>query len=357
MKRQLGFLITIAISPYLVHVPDYLGITHQIAYDRTNENYELQCPVVTCEITATPSSVQEGDRITLRVTQTGASNPIFSWSTTAGVLSSTNGPEVMLDTTGQEGSITASVNVSTDNKRGSEPCPGGSCSTQVVVYRSPTPAHPQPIGGGHSNPTHTGISFLVGGQNEESEYGLYSYLLLKRPTSTTARQRCLLTIRAFLQSIPRIRELQKYVARPNLNNTYILINEDAPQNPSAEWILENYNYTLSSVLLRNIDGAVGAGPYIVSSLATLSRESRLSGNYLNLNLSTVPARRDIINLWVKGFVSRASEKYSWHGEVGPQFTLQLRSYIATAVEGSKAISQAWPQAKKALATILSWKSN
>jgi hypothetical protein len=105
---------------------------------------EPPCPSVSCDVTATPTSVTAGDRVTLRATSTGAENPTYTWSTSAGTLSSTTGTEVTLDTTGTSGTITVTVNVSTSRTRCNEPCPGGSCSTTITVSL-PKPPVPNPI--------------------------------------------------------------------------------------------------------------------------------------------------------------------------------------------------------------------
>jgi hypothetical protein len=104
---------------------------------------EPPCPTVTCEIVASPSSVEEGNRITLRANVSGADSPSLTWSISGGgQLSSTTGTEVTIDTTGlglqpadppQTATITVSLNVGTSRTRCDQPCPGGSCSTTVTV--------------------------------------------------------------------------------------------------------------------------------------------------------------------------------------------------------------------------------
>src|SRR5262249_4174831 len=97
---------------------------------------EPPCPTVSCNVTAAPTSVEEGTggRITLSATSTGADNPTYTWSATGGTLSSTTGAEVTLDlTNATAGSVTVTVNVSTTHTRCDQPCPGSSCSATVTV--------------------------------------------------------------------------------------------------------------------------------------------------------------------------------------------------------------------------------
>ncbi|HKY05951.1 MAG TPA: OmpA family protein, partial [Blastocatellia bacterium] len=117
--------------------------TGQTTCTASFEITEPPCPTVTCEIVASPSSVTEGDRITLRANASGADGASFTWSTTGGTLSSTSGSEVTLDTTGLgNATITVTVNVGTTRTRCDQPCPGGSCSTTVTVAAPPTVTRP-----------------------------------------------------------------------------------------------------------------------------------------------------------------------------------------------------------------------
>ncbi|PYP88747.1 MAG: hypothetical protein DMF61_06070 [Blastocatellia bacterium AA13] len=105
---------------------------------------EPPCPTVSCDIVASPSSAQAGDRVSLRATARGEGNMSMTWTTTGGTLSSTSGAEVTLDTTGVSGSVTVTVSVATDKTHCNSPCPGGSCSTTVTV-NMPPPTEVSPV--------------------------------------------------------------------------------------------------------------------------------------------------------------------------------------------------------------------
>ena len=139
---------TVTASVPAVDCPSDCVTTGQTTCTTSFEVTEPPCPTVTCDISATPSSVAEGtgDRITLRANATGADGATFTWSTTGGSLSSTTGSEVTLDTTGvASGSITVSVNVGTSRTRCDQPCPGGSCSTSITVTARVAPPTILPI--------------------------------------------------------------------------------------------------------------------------------------------------------------------------------------------------------------------
>ena len=107
---------------------------------------EPPCPTVTCDIRASSSSVEIGQRVTFTATATGADGPSYTWSTSSGTLSSTTGAEVSLDTTGMAaGTVTVTLNVGTTKTRCDQPCPGGSCSASVSVTALPEIIKPKPI--------------------------------------------------------------------------------------------------------------------------------------------------------------------------------------------------------------------
>jgi hypothetical protein len=133
--------VTASVTP--VDCPSDCVTTGQTTCTATFEVTEPPCPSISCDISASPSSVEAGGRVSLRVTGSGGGNLSYSWSATGGQLSSTTGSEVTLDTTGAPaGTITVSVNVATDRTRCDQPCPGGSCSTSVGVSVTPQPLPP-----------------------------------------------------------------------------------------------------------------------------------------------------------------------------------------------------------------------
>jgi hypothetical protein len=119
--------------------------TGQTTCTTSFEVTDRPCPGVTCDIRALAPKV-DGGRITLSATADGAAAPIFTWSATDGVLSSTTGAEVTLDTADiSSRAVTVTVNVGTITTRCDQPCPGASCSIMISVVSSlPTPPPPPP---------------------------------------------------------------------------------------------------------------------------------------------------------------------------------------------------------------------
>jgi flagellar motor protein MotB len=137
---------TVTATVPAVDCPSDCVTTGQTTCTASFEVTEPPCPTVTCDVRANPSSVTAGDKITFSATASGADGATFTWSTTGGTLSSTTGSEVSLDTTGMApGSITVTVNVSTNRTRCDQPCPGGSCSTSVQVTAVPIIERGKPL--------------------------------------------------------------------------------------------------------------------------------------------------------------------------------------------------------------------
>ncbi len=120
-------------------------LTGETTCSASFEVTEPPCPAVDCRIFASSTTVNEGERVTLRATTTGAEGPRVSWSTTGGKLSSTTGNEVVLDTTGITRSVIVTVDVSNNRTRCDQPCPGASCSITVNVRGLPPPEEPPEV--------------------------------------------------------------------------------------------------------------------------------------------------------------------------------------------------------------------
>jgi flagellar motor protein MotB len=130
---------TVTASVPAVDCPSNCVTTGQTTCTATFVITEPPCPTVSCDVSATPSQVRQGERVTLRATGRGEGSLSYSWSTTGGTLSSTTGSEVTLDTTGASGTITVSVNVATDKTSCGNACPGSSCSTTVTIATAERP--------------------------------------------------------------------------------------------------------------------------------------------------------------------------------------------------------------------------
>ena len=198
-------------------------------------------------------------------------------------------------------------------------------------------------------PRETGRSFLVGNQKEEEGYGLYSYFLFGSPPTTEAAcERYLRFIEMYLQIIPDITALEEYISPNELNVAYLLLKESPATRPSAEWVLEKYNYERARVLLRALPGTHRDGPYIVSTLKPLTGVETLSSKYLYQDLSAVPLDPPgLIVLWVKEFLSQAAQERFWEERTVEQLVLKVRTNIARAAVG-------WDDVRTSLQAWMVW---
>ena len=247
----------------------------------------------------------------------------------------------------------------------------GCASPKSPSPQSPSerPASPAP---GNASARATGRCFLVGVNNEDCGYGLYSYLLLGSTPNEANRDRYLQGIRAFLRFTPDIGALeQSGMPQRALNIAYIPLVDSSAQSArlktltsagltdteeDANCVLLNYNYSRARALLSAIPGAQHLeGPYFVSTLKPLVGIREVTENYLFQDLSTVPT--EIITPWVKEFIQQAGQEQFWEARNAMQFTLKLRKSIALLSVAGKESGEAWLRAKKTLQKLIDWKKD
>ena len=174
-------------------------------------------------------------------------------------------------------------------------------------------------------PRETARSFLTGA--EESGYGLYSYLLLgAHPSDGTEHEKYLEAIKVYLARIDIVEAVAKYTARSNINITYLPMAEQPPSSPSADWLLDHYDFPRARVLLDKVGSSLRNGPYIISVARPLSDSPSPIGHHLYQDLSNVPT--NVIHLWVGAFMKQAAEEKFWEPQMATIWLLKLRSSIA-----------------------------
>ncbi len=216
----------------------------------------------------------------------------------------------------------------------------------------------------------TGRCFLKAGKSEACGYGLYSYLLLGSAPNDLNRERYRRTIAAFLRFVPDIADLEGAQMPPrSLNIAYIpLVQDQSPVDKEilnargdspridelANWVLLNYDYARARALLNAVpNGPHSSGPYFVSTIKPLSEVSSISENYLYQDLSTVP--HNIIEPWVREFISQAGKEHFWEPRNVAQFALTLRKALAEFTQASSEARTAWPTANEEIAKLISLK--
>jgi hypothetical protein len=177
----------------------------------------------------------------------------------------------------------------------------------------------------------TGRSFLAHDKKEVAGYGLYSYFLLGAHPDDEARPRVIAAIKSLLTEIEPIEDLLDLgVRRELLNVTYMPVKRSPPagQETTAEWVLNNYDFTRSAFLLSRVPGGGQHldGPYFVSSLRPLTLNPDPGQNFLFQDLSYVPPRLAVS--WVKAFETQASKPQFWKPNTMSQLLLDLRTLIA-----------------------------
>lgn len=255
------------------------------------------------------------------------------------------------------------------------PHPDGSAPLDAVLPPLPRQNNPNPQPGSLPLPTArsdgskfppsdistytTGRSFLVSKEEEESGFGLYSYLLLPSPpTNDTEKQRDLAVVRVFVDRMQDVADIEASGrAKGDLNVTYLLV-VDHPQAsplPSPEWVLSHYNFARAKVLLFPLARAghdVLRGPYIVSCLKPLSHLTEAPEPHLWQDMSSVPGT--VAASWEVEFETRASRKEFWAPDTRNQALLSLRTFIASSADAATIVDGGAVEFKKKLFELVSW---
>jgi hypothetical protein len=287
-------------------------------------------PVVACS--ADTPAVAENGVVSVRVWMLAAGRLEYTWNATAGSISGTES-EARWDLA----EVAPGIYRATVKVRG--PDIEESCSVRLLVTDSDRGTKP---------PVETGRGFLENGQKETPGYGLYSYLLIGAPPIESTRDRYLKVINAYLNLLPAIEQLKRNIRIQEINATYLPVDRKAPNNVSAEWLLEHYDYSRARALLRLVPGNLREGPYFVSSLTPLTGATEMPERYLFQNLSAVPtAPSDLASWWVRQFMNQAAQERFWNSKSVAEVALKLRTTLAI-------LSVGLPDVQQSLKDWISW---
>lgn len=184
-------------------------------------------------------------------------------------------------------------------------------------------------------PRETTRNFLTGA--EEPGFGLYSYLLFgSHPASAAEREKYLEAIRIYLTTIDTVEAVVKYTPKASINITYLPLTEEPPPDPSAEWVLDHYDFARAFWLLGKVKTGLNNGPYIISVAQPLTTSESPIGHHLFFDLSYAPT--NVVPYCVKGFMNQATEEDFWEPDKADRWLLRLRTSIAIAATAVPDIS-------------------
>ena len=282
---------------------------------------------------AEPPAAVEGESVILRAwVSTADGQPIgeplsAKWDATEGVLAAEamttqwDLTKVRFEQDERAKTLIATVTVAAE-KRGPVRC-------QVEVFVAKTSQEPpdERTVRGNVSAKH----FLLSGQNEETGFGLYSYLLFSAPPEDEEeRARYLKTIEAYLAALPALDEMRNNERLSKLNVTHIPLKEmPKPATPNAELaanVLAVYDYARAQALLNRLDTTYQQGPYLISVRDHPLREG--AATYLLEDLTGVVPEQ--ARNWVKFFTYLAAQNRDWSDENFRRFGLNLRNLLAVA---------------------------
>lgn len=338
MTRR-SLLVTISCLVAAILVTSALGGPPESRQTRDKQEQVTPFPVA-CSVEK--PVVQEGGSVAVRAWVISARDqtPEYVWTTTTGKISGA----------GQEGhwgfaGVSPASRPYEATVRITLPTGvAASCSVKVIVENN---AQQRARG------KETGRSFLIKDKNEVKGYGLYSYLLLGAPPTASNRERYVRTIETFLSTIVEIIALEDYIKRSQLNVTYLPVVDVPTPKPSADWILEHYDYARARSLLNLLPGNSREGPYFISVLKPLEWDAGAPSQYLFQDMSAVPANTDLISWWVREFLNQAAQERFWEARTAGSLVLKLRTTIAALAIGLPDVKKGFDNWKE-LDTWISW---
>lgn len=178
-------------------------------------------------------------------------------------------------------------------------------------------------------------SYLV--QNEEKDYGLYSYLLFSERPNKATKAKYISILKSYYNKIELVEDIERYVSRDNLNVVYLPLKKKPnrsfyflDEEKKYEWILKNYDYSRAKVYLNKIARNVGRGPLFISYSQPLNQVSTVTEKYLVQDLSDV--HENVAILWVEKFLEVSSKPHYWDNKGLENFAHELRNKIAIGAE-------------------------
>ncbi len=159
--------------------------------------------------------------------------------------------------------------------------------------------------------------FLLPGEVEAPDFGLYTYLLFSAPPKDEEENaRYLKTIEAYLLLLQEVDDyLRRHVRPRGLNATYVALKEiPAAGKSNAQWalnVLNVYDYATANILLNRVGRNSQKGPYLLSVLKPLSQPGAQAHLWEDLT-GVVP---ELAWDWIKFFTYLSAQERSWSGEI------------------------------------------
>ncbi len=192
----------------------------------------------------------------------------------------------------------------------------------------------------------TGHGLLVRDAAEPGGYGLYSYILLGTDPSGESRERARSVIAAFLTLAPALADLESLFGRAPLNAAFLPIEVSPPADPTADWLLEHYDFARARAILNGLEGMLRRGPYIVSTKAPATPGEPLARPLLIQDLSAVPPH--LVSLWYTAFLNRAAQERYWEEDRLQALGLETRTLVGVLAAGL-------PDVRSAVDGWISWR--
>ncbi len=193
-----------------------------------------------------------------------------------------------------------------------------------------------------SLPRETGSDLLQSDTREKRGYGLYTYLLLAARPGDQNQEKYERFIKAFLDLVPEISRLERYIPPSQLNVAYLPVTKLPPealvQEDLVGFILAHYDYARSRAILRLAPGDHRNGPYIISALSPITGRSQIEKPYIDQDLTLFPA--EVAENVVKEYLLQAAREEFYKRRALPRLALNMQATVHVLANAKGPIEEA-----------------
>jgi hypothetical protein len=169
-------------------------------------------------------------------------------------------------------------------------------------------------------------------EQEESGYGLYSYIIFPKHPTQVRYEAYRRLIREYLLLWDDVRNY-RHTSKKHLNITYLPASSKCCYStglPREAWYIENYDYERAIRLLQSIEQSPSSGPYIVASPIPLTRANKKPVLVFCQDLNGVPG--NLMALYLRRFEDAVEDQRRGASQVAVNVALRVRTVISQLAE-------------------------
>jgi hypothetical protein len=233
-----------------------------------------------------------------------------------------------------------------DAKPPSEGAEGGSEGEAAGEPDNATPKRADRV---HHGGYETGYTLLLGQDIEESGFGLYSYILIRRaPMEEEQIERVVSVLEAVIaeREVSELRDAGFEKAELNVGHIPVCDDFDPEGIGDPAIVFQKYNYARAKHILSLLPEdrvGEGDGPYIVSTDAPVGNRRGLENVERLIVQDFTNVHPRVVSLWVREFVHQTKRANWWEPSLWSTVKKHLRNVLANSAEYVSQVEQAFRQ--------------